>query len=217
MTDRWDVERAVLASDLQPMAKLVLLVLLVRADARTLDTGKFSPSLSVLADDTGLDRSTVRRYLARLECDGWVVRHRPPVAEARSKKARTRYVLRDPTRGTVPPENGGLGAHSPQARGTQPPELGAENTMARGTVPLRSDQSDQGQISSQVTTRIVDLIHELSGQRVSDAYAADVARRIGPGKRDTLAYVERCIRNDPARFTPTPQPPRFTAANGFES
>lgn len=215
MTSRWDVERALLVSDLPSPARLLLLVLLVHANAQTADTGKYSPSLTKLGEETGLDRSTVRRHLDRLEREGWVIRHRPPVALARSQKARTRYVLRDPARGTVPPENAGLGAESPQPRGTVPPELGAENTTSRGTVPPRTDL-DQRQTSSQVTERIVAVLEEIGGRPVDPAHAERVARQIGPGKSNTLAYVERCIRNDPDRFLPTAQPPRFTAASGFQ-
>lgn len=213
MTSRWDLERAVLASELPAPARLLLLVLLIRADARTLDTGKYSPSLTKLADDTGLGRSTVARELDRLERAGWIERHRPPVDLARSKKARTRYVVRDPAS-----PRAGLVPERDQASPTAGLGWSQSGTSASPRAGHRSDLlSDQSQISSQVTTKIIDLIHELSGQRVSDAYAADVARRIGPGKSNTLAYVEKVIRNDPARFTPTPQPPRFTAANGFES
>lgn len=214
MTSRWDLERAVLASELPAPARLLLLVLLIRADARTLDTGKYSPSLTKLADDTGLGRSTVARELDRLERAGWIERHRPPVDLARSKKARTRYVVRDPA---APSPRAGLVPERDQASPSVGPDWSQSGTSSSPRAGHRSDQSDQSQISSQVTTRIADLIEELSGQRVSDAYAAAVARRIGPGKSNTLAYVEKCIRNDPARFVPTPQPPRFTAANGFES
>src|SRR5690606_21565042 len=118
-----------------------------------------------------------------------------------SKKARTRYVVRDPAS-----PGAGLVPERDQASPTAGPDWSQSGTSASPRAGHRSDLlSDQSQISSQVTTKIADLIEELSGQRVSDAYAADVARRIGPGKSNTLAYVEKCIRNDPARFVPTPQ------------
>lgn len=104
------------------------------------------------------------------------------------------------------PETGTPSPHTPQ---TTHPRARARETSRTGDA---GDGGGQGQ----AIRLVVRLLEELGGSRVSDAYAAQVVRSIGPGKRDTLAYIEKCIRNDPARFMPTPQPPRFTAANGFE-
>jgi hypothetical protein len=205
---RWDVERAVLASDLSPQAKLVMLVLLVHADARTLDTGKFSPSLTGLANATGLGRSTVARELNHLERSGWVVRVRPSSADARSKRARTAYRLTSPTAGPVP--------HRDQTS----PRVGLvqsqSGTSTSPTAGHRTDQSDQGQISLQATRRVIEVLEEIGGRPVDERHAARVAKDLAPrATKDPLNFVEKCIRNDPERFLPTPTPPRFTAAHGF--
>ena len=210
MTSRWDVERAVLGSSLPAPARLVLLVLLIQADARTLDTGKYSPSLTTLARATGLGRSTVARALNQLEEEGWLTRVRPDATEARSKKARTRYRITSPTAGLVPERD--------QASPTAGLDQSQSGTSASPTAGHRSDLfSDQGQISSQVIDKIIDVLRETTGRTVSREWAARQARRIGPGKSNTLAYVEKVIRSRPGDFLPTPQPPRFTAANGFET
>lgn len=158
MPSRFEYERAIRDSDLPPLSRLLTLTLATWADVKTgAIPARLTPSLSMLESATGMDRSTVRRHLNKLEKDGWVGRDRPAVADARSKKARTQYTITIPKGVTVPESDGyeleaedaeargtqplvdpGLGAQRPMARGTQPPELGAENPTTRGTVPLSS-------------------------------------------------------------------------------
>lgn len=158
MPSRFEYERAVRASDLPPLSRLLTLTLATWADVKTgIIPDRLSPSLSTLEEATGMDRSTVRRHLNKVETAGWVVRNRPDPAAARAKKARTRYRITVPkgievpesdgyevgaenaeTRGTQPLVDSELGAHSPLPRGTQPLELGAENPITRGTVPPKS-------------------------------------------------------------------------------
>lgn len=61
-----------------------------------------TPSLTLLAEETGLGRSTAARSLNRLEVSGWVLRVRPDVVEAWANKARTQYRLAIPKLGTSP-------------------------------------------------------------------------------------------------------------------
>lgn len=158
MPSRFEYERAIRGSELPPLSRLLTLTLATWADVKTgIIPDHLTPSLSTLESATGMDRSTVRRHLNKLEKDGWVGRKRPSVAEARSKKARTLYSITIPkgvavpdsdgielgaentrARGTQPLDDSGLGAQGPQARGTVPLALGAENPMTRGTVPLSS-------------------------------------------------------------------------------
>jgi hypothetical protein len=35
------------------------------------------------------------------------------------------------------------------------------------------------------------------------------------GTRNPAAYIERCIRNEPDAYLPTPEPPRYRAGQGF--
>jgi hypothetical protein len=158
MPSRFEYERAVRGSELAPLSRLLTLTLATWADVKTgVIPARLTPSLSMLESATGMDRSTVRRHLNKLEKDGWVGRDRPNIADARSKKARTQYTITIPKGVTVPESDGyelgaenteargtqplvepELGAQRPMARGTQPLELGAENPMTRGTVPLSS-------------------------------------------------------------------------------
>lgn len=135
--------------------------MLVLADVAEVGTAEipeqYTPSLTVLADETGLDRSTVRRHLATLETAGWVDRMRPTVAAARMNGERTRYRLMVPGSSDafeVGADRPQVEAESPQPRGTQPPDLGAEDTTPRGTVPLipLTDRTDQNLISSSSPT-----------------------------------------------------------------
>lgn len=149
MPSRFEYERGVRRSSLLPPSRHLALTIATWANTETgVVPSRFTPSLSTLAEATGLDRSTVRRHLTKLEKDGWLVRNRPDPEEARTRHARTGYRLAVPVdadtseeagaRGTQPP---GLGAHSPQAGGTEPPGLGAENTKARGTQPPKQSSN----------------------------------------------------------------------------
>lgn len=158
MPSRFEYERAVRSSDLAPLSRLLALTLATWADVKTgVIPARLTPSLSTLEEATGMDRSTVRRHLNKLETAEWVGRDRPDPIAARTKKARTRYRLTVPkgiavpesdgnelgaentdARGTQPLAGVELGAQDPMARGTQPLELGAENPTARGTVPPKS-------------------------------------------------------------------------------
>lgn len=117
MVTRWQVTKAVRASpDLSAPEKLVMLVL---ADVAKVGTSEippeFTPSLSVLARETSLHESSVKRSLKSLEAGGWVVRERPTIEAARTRGERTRYTL------TVP---GGL-IESPGAGITESPDQGS--------------------------------------------------------------------------------------------
>ncbi len=219
MATRWEVERAVVGSELPPPARHVMHALCVVTEAGTpVIPAAYTPSLTTLATMTGLDRSTIRRQLNRLEKDGWVIRRRPAVADARSKKSRTRYVLtvpaglslRPPARGTVPPTKAA-------ARGTLPPELGAENTMTRGTVPLnqnsqnRSEQIDPASLeqrrAARVDETVINAIRERTGVTVGPVWAGTVRASILAGRTvaNPAAYIARAIRDeqDPrGRFLP---------------
>ena len=165
-TTKWAIERAVFRDHrgetsrawireipaLPASARLVMSALLSRADAENGSIGEeHTPSLTELAELTGLDRSTIRRNLNLLEKQNWVVRHRPDPTDARSKSARTWYQLGVPGRDAVPLADAGVGASRPQGdepgrgtvplgRGTTPPvepgEVEAPRPQSGGTTPL---------------------------------------------------------------------------------
>lgn len=90
MATRWEVEKAVLWSDLEPPARLIVLALLTKADNDTAAIAPDrTPSLSTLTVMTGLARSAVTEWLNALEDAGWVKRVRPPSG----KRDRTTYAL----------------------------------------------------------------------------------------------------------------------------
>lgn len=105
MVTRWDVTRAVRKSNLPAAARLVVFVL---ADLADNDTAVIpyerTPSLTTLAEETGLGRSTVARELNRLDKDGWVGRKAPTKKAAWTKKARTQYRLMVPASFQMDPE-----------------------------------------------------------------------------------------------------------------
>lgn len=141
---RWEFERAVLASDLAPPARHVLLVLAVIANwPGGVVPAKYSPSLTKLAEATGLSRRAVMNHLNAVEKtpeqDGWVHRSRPTVEKARSEKERTAYRLGVPARARH-----ALEAREPGAlpRAPDAPELGQEVPRARAPRALYQDHSN---------------------------------------------------------------------------
>lgn len=98
MTTRWEFERAVFSSGLPAPSRLILLTLAAHTDAATcVVPAKFTPSLSTLAERTGLTRKTVIVHLDALDEAGWVDRVKPDVVAQRSQRARTQYRLTVPT------------------------------------------------------------------------------------------------------------------------
>lgn len=90
MTTRWEVEKAVCWSNLEPPARLIMLALLTKSGNETaVVKPEHAPSLTTLAAMTGLSRSTVADWLNALEDAGWIKRHRP----AKGGRSRTTYTL----------------------------------------------------------------------------------------------------------------------------
>lgn len=105
MATRWAVTTAVRMSDLPPPARLIVFVLADLADNDTAMVPEArSLSLTELARQTGLGRSTVARMLNLLEDSGWVKRDQPGYSQARAGE-KTKYQLKvggSPTAGLVP-------------------------------------------------------------------------------------------------------------------
>lgn len=152
MTTRWEVTKALRVSELPAPARLVMFVLADVAEVGTAEIpAQRSPSLSVLAKETGLDESTVKRHLCRLEADGWVVRDRPEQKAAQQNYERTRYRLlvpvgADNTQATVQDEPS-QGAESTDAGRTQRPPQGAQGARKRTYKP--TDNPNQNLFSSE--------------------------------------------------------------------
>jgi DNA-binding Lrp family transcriptional regulator len=97
VTSRWDVNRAVRKSDLPAPSRLIMLVLADVAEVGTCEIPeKHTPSLRVIADETGLNKATVVRHLDSLDDAGWIVRTKPTLEAARLYGERTKYRLTIP-------------------------------------------------------------------------------------------------------------------------
>jgi DNA-binding MarR family transcriptional regulator len=140
---RWEVTKAVRASDLPAPARLVMLVLADVAEVGTAEIpARFTPSLVVLASETGLDRRTVQRHVAALEESGWMVRTRPTAAEQYAGE-RVRYRLTVPDE-VVAEDRHPVVAEDHEGGGTEPPPVVAESPSGGVTQPpLYTDPSDQ--------------------------------------------------------------------------
>ena len=125
---KWRVNNAVTRSTLPPHARLVMFVLSNRADTRTaVIPDEHTPSLSDLADESGLGLATVKRHLNILEADGWVQRDRP-TDEERVRGVRTRYRLAIGT--------------TPCTAQPEPSDHGSERAVPRLTVSLGTAQAE---------------------------------------------------------------------------
>lgn len=146
---RWRVTKAVRRSGLPAPARLVMLTL---ADVAEVGTAEIptqrTPSLSVLASETGLDESTVKRYLNALEAGGWLVRTRPTAEAARLRGERTRYRLAIP----VGAESAPVGAQEAQEGAGDAQGVGAQNAAPGRTVrPKEEPDLDQMENRSQAS------------------------------------------------------------------
>ncbi len=145
MPTKFEVTKAVRASDLPAPARLVMFVLADVAETGTAEIPEqFTPSLSVLGRETGLNESTVKRHLRALEAEGWVERRRPTVEAARLRGERTRYRLaipgctESPAHGAEGPQEG---AQEAQGRAQKEPRAGRTQRPSKEEV----NQVNQGQ------------------------------------------------------------------------
>jgi len=94
VTSKWDVVAALKKSGLPTSDRIIMMMLVDVADADTaIVPEQWTPSLTELAEWTGLGRSTVATRLKELEKLGWVKRARPAIADAIVHSARTCYHL----------------------------------------------------------------------------------------------------------------------------
>jgi len=152
MVTRWQVTKAVRASDLPSASRLIMLTLADVAEVGTAEIpAQFTPSISVLARETGLAKSTTKEHLSGLELSGWIKRSRPD-QKSQWYGARTRYQLTIPESMTVPgvgQEPAQVGQDMAQGGPADGPGVGRETDRGRpGDGHLETDHSDQGQIFS---------------------------------------------------------------------
>lgn len=92
MVDRWDVERAILNSQVDSRGRLIVLALLAKADNSTAQTTPdHTPAFSTLCAMTGLSRAVVSEWLQALIEGGWVTRVKP--SETGGRGNRTLYAM----------------------------------------------------------------------------------------------------------------------------
>lgn len=144
---RWRVTKAVRRSGLVAPARLVMLTLADVAEVGTAEIpARHTPSLRVLASETGLNESTVKRHLNDLEAAGWVVRSRPTAEDARLYGARTCYRLTIPE-GAQEAQQGADDAHE----GAQEAQTRAQEAPIPGRT-VRPRETDPHQIKDRSTT-----------------------------------------------------------------
>lgn len=230
MTTKWQVQAAVLNSGLPAMSRLLMHTLLTRAHVETaVIAAQHSPSLSELARESGMGRSTVAKTLIALEEQRWIDRQAPAVADAR-KGARTRYRLLVGLGGSVP------GVVHQGDQGSVPGGLPLVHDVDQGSVPggrkrdpsCPSDPSDRsfaepptthkpGSATAGEITAVRKAVFNATGKLVPDDHAVLIVRQLladRPAVRNREAYLTGAIQRDkdPHRFLPTPMPPRYGAS-----
>ena len=193
---RYEIEREIKDSDLHPIDRHLLLLLCMSLDrGSNVVPAKYAPSLTGLTDGSGWRRRTVTRHLKSLERSGWLLIHRRP-------GRRSSY--------TIIPQT---------TRDQETPEVGTVNPPTRDTrSPIQGDPNKDPEIEI-----VREEIHKATGKAISADTAARtrdfiLARpRISDTPQARAAYLRKTIAQDqdPSRFLPTPQPPRFTATKGF--
>jgi hypothetical protein len=199
---RWDVERAVLGSDLTRTERLILLALLTYVDVATAMTpAAHTPSLTRLAGQCLLDRSHLARHLSRLEVKGWLQRQRPPVEQSR-RGVRTRYRLVAPT----PLANAGpSGRRATTGSGPRATKVVAPRPPRSEPKPI----PDQERADLALVAETLELATGKKKISDEDARRAIELAVNGRAVRDPYRYAVKVIRDDanPRRFLPTPMPP----------
>lgn len=180
MTTRWEVERAVLRSDLKAPARLIMLVLCSVSKAETAVVPReHTPSLSMLADLTGLSRRSVADHLNVLEAGRWVIRSRPSVTQAQIEKERTQYRLSVPAsaRAALARPIGPGVASAPRAPASAggAPELVQEVHWASAPVAHKTDRSKPTEPPAR-TASPEQIVRDATG--CSPAEAAAIANRV---------------------------------------
>lgn len=194
---RYEIEREVKDSDLHPIGRHILLLLCMNLDRGTnVVPARYAPSLTGLTEGSGWRRRTVTRHLKKLEQSGWLTIYRNP-------GRRSGYAI------------------NPQATRDSPaPEVGTVNPPTRDSrSPIQGEPINTPEIDI-----VKEEIHKRTGKQISTIAAAAARDFIlaRPRRSDTpqarAAYLRQTIAQDqdPSRFLPTPQPPRFTATKGFE-
>lgn len=210
MTSRWEVERALRDSGLPAFARLAALTLLSRADVATcIIPAERSPSLTVLAHDTGLSRRSVMNALNTLESEGWVTRSRD-LARAIKEKRPTGYRLHIPSRAgdaleqEVPQSTRAGDAPS---RAGDALELGHEMHKVRAPGALNQNWINTDHLAALAVAEV--LRHTGKIITEDDARRGIKIKIDGQQIRSPKQWLRKVIASDPVWWLPTPQPPHF--------
>lgn len=143
MPSRFEFERAVKASSLPPLSRLLALTIATFAHS---DTGvipaRYQPSLSTLMTATGMSKGSLLTHRKTLDEEKWVTFTSPSLEDQRRKKARNVYKLHVPA-GSAPD----LAAGSPDDldetdTGSAPdPELGQEMNQVGSVADHKSSST----------------------------------------------------------------------------
>lgn len=104
MATRWEVETALMWSNIRPMGRLLVLAIATKANAKTgVVADEHTPSLRTLSAMTGLAKSVLPGHLTYLSNLGWL---KVDIAPRASRYERNRYTIMvgnaDPTRPSGP-------------------------------------------------------------------------------------------------------------------
>jgi hypothetical protein len=180
-----------------------MFVLADMADAGTAEIPPMhTPSLRVLAEETGLSPATVKRSLSLLEVDGWVLRDRPSMEAARAHGERTRYKLLVPG---GPTESQAIAQGEPTMDHTEPTHGsdGAEGGLRESHIKEESRSlPDLDQIKenvgradvAEICSHLADRVEENGSKRPAVTKAwRDSARLLLDKDGRTVEQVKRAI------------------------
>ncbi|MHA6627099.1 helix-turn-helix domain-containing protein [Pseudonocardia sichuanensis] len=214
--------RSLRGCGLHPTVLAVLTMLATYADP---DGRNAFPGEQRLAADAGVSVATVRRSLAAARAAGWIVRDELSDARARGRGRADKYRLTVP----APLVAAAVDEPAPSTATAHPRPVArpahraatAPTTAHRCAEPPRTGERPPTQVPTQdrptsrtrraETAAVVDELARATGKAVDLDHAALVVRDILAGRtvRQPLAYIRAAIQREPARFLPTPIPPRF--------
>lgn len=188
MSSVWEVMKAVRGSNLPAPGRHLVLTLCTLADEETgIVPEEDSPSMSDLAEMTGLGRSTVARMLNLVEECKWVEREAPSVADAWARKVSNRYAV---TIGTSPTAGLVDVGHDTEA-----------TSVTAGLVPER-DQSETDNVGLEAVSTSPAAGH--ASIRTEDSLAKPSLPKSDPPSREDVEavcrhLVDRIVENGSKR------------------
>lgn len=207
MASRWEVERALMWSNIRPMGRFIMLAIATKADVSTgVVADEHTPSLRTLSAMTGLAKSVLPGHLTYLGNLGWL---KVDIAPRASRYDRNRYTIMvgsaDPTRPSGPAP-GPLDESGLVGSGPDDGPLGADretDTSDAAETATAAPEQEATEPQRSATQTASDQEEDLFGNASGPSH--------GPATTKSKPKTERTTRKPPAASSSSSDPPNPTA------